>query len=111
MNYGQNHGLLAQIPEIAPHVSREPCKVSNINAVLMENFHMITASNKNQNPGIVPPWLSQPVQAPSRNPGIVPPWLSPTPVTPNGSINTSFVREPADALSPTPGLAEALRSR
>lgn len=71
---------------------------------------MITASNKNQNPGIVPPWLSQPVQA-GRNPGIVPPWLSPTPVSPNGAIATSFVRESADALSPTPGLAEALRSR
>ena len=64
------------------------------------------------NTGIVPPWL-----IPSRNPGIVPPWLigDETPRilpvdSPNATVQTTFVREPADT-SPPRALADALRAR
>jgi hypothetical protein len=67
-----------------------------------------TAAPRNENPGIVPPWLAAPRPAnPGKNPGIVPPWLlQPQPVQPDepvaddvprilGSANpTGFDREP-----------------
>lgn len=76
---------------------------------------MFTArTHRSDNPGIVPPWLTQPVQPGNENPGIVPPWLTDAPhilpVTPNAAVQTAFVREPAGAL-PTPALADVLRSR
>ena len=77
-----------------------------------------TSTARNDNPGIVPPWLSGPT--PAKNPGIVPPWLQ-TPVhilpideepivtiLPVGG-NTAFVSEPT-FVSPT-SLVDALRAR
>lgn len=85
-----------------------------------ERFPMMTsalAPTTNRNPGIVPPWLTQPRP---KNPGIVPPWLQqPVHILPvdeaeefhilpvNG--DTQFVSEAAD-VSPT-SLADALRGR
>ncbi|MBC7643603.1 MAG: hypothetical protein H7123_00650 [Thermoleophilia bacterium] len=64
----------------------------------------------NQNPGIVPPWLtgSSKTVTQGRNPGIVPPWLTGDQAakTPNSAVTTSFVRTPAP-LSP-PNLRAAL---
>ena len=63
----------------------------------------------NQNPGIVPPWLTSPARTitQGRNPGIVPPWLADGQLkTPNAAVTTSFVRTPAP-LSP-PNLRAAL---
>jgi hypothetical protein len=72
-----------------------------------------------RNPGIVPPWLTEApsVRDTDRNPGIVPPWLigDETPRilpvdSPNATVQTTFDREPADA-SPPRALADALRAR
>ena len=76
------------------------------------------AATSNRNPGIVPPWLSQP--QPAKNPGIVPPWLqTPVHILPVDdaeefhilpvSGETQFVSEAA-IVSPT-SLADALRGR
>ena len=77
------------------------------------------APASNQNPGIVPPWLTSPAKPPVKNPGIVPPWLQQPihilPVDePEFSIlpvdgETTFVSTPV-AVSPT-SLADALRGR
>jgi hypothetical protein len=73
------------------------------------------APTTNRNPGIVPPWLSQPRP---KNPGIVPPWLQTPirilPVEDEVHIlpvdgETQFVSEAA-FVSPT-SLADALRGR
>ena len=74
------------------------------------------APTTNRNPGIVPPWLSQPRP---KNPGIVPPWLQqPIRILPVDEPEftilpvdgeTQFVPEPAN-VSPT-SLADALRGR
>lgn len=79
----------------------------------------ITSTNgaANRNPGIVPPWLTQPEP---RNPGIVPPWLlEPITILPIDEEQefhilpvdgeTQFVPESVDA-SPA-SLADVLRGR
>lgn len=73
---------------------------------------MSTVQNNQRtgNPGIVPPWLQQPVTpAPTtpRNPGIVPPWLQqPAPKSPAATTPTDFVPAPA-TVSP-PNLVQAI---
>ncbi|MCW2920723.1 MAG: hypothetical protein JWL76_597 [Thermoleophilia bacterium] len=49
---------------------------------------MNIAPLRNQNPGIVPPWL----QVPNRNPGIVPPWLQGRPVGPTIPVDDDTPR-------------------
>ena len=79
----------------------------------------ITSTNgaANRNPGIVPPWLTQPMP---KNPGIVPPWLlNPITILPIDepeeyhslpvSGDTEFVPQSTDA-SPA-SLLDALHGR
>jgi hypothetical protein len=65
---------------------------------------MLTGAIGNRNPGIVPPWLTKPVNPEdpgNGNPGIVPPWLTPeTPVTPRPLLPPQPV---ADEVMPLPG--------
>jgi hypothetical protein len=42
---------------------------------------------RNDNPGIVPPWLDRP-----RNPGIVPPWMQYPPVAPEQPVDDDTPR-------------------
>lgn len=78
----------------------------------------VSATTTDRNPGIVPPWLTGPATDADRNPGIVPPWLigdEDTPKilpvdSPNATVQTTFVREPAGA-SPQIALADAVRGR
>ncbi len=48
----------------------------------------VARSNRNGNPGIMPPWL----QKPDRNPGIVPPWLQGRPVGPSIPVDDDTPR-------------------
>jgi hypothetical protein len=56
----------------------------------------VNSTNRNGNPGIVPPWL----QRPDRNPGIVPPWLQGRPVGPTVPVDDDTPRI-LGAMQPT----------
>ena len=68
----------------------------------------VTRPTRNDNPGIVPPWL-QPVTE-AKNPGTVPPWLE-TQISPLGVAGgeTQFVLQPT-TISPM-SFVDALRNR